>query len=317
MICNAPITTWRKGDEVEGFYLLSDAALKTSNAGKPFLSATVRDGSGAMALKAWDYAGPVGEQDNGAVVKIRGRVQDYKGALQLVADKLRRAESADEYDLGAIVPTAPIDREAAWQQVCDLVDAMADPDFRAVARAVLARHEAAFRAIPAAKSVHHGFVGGLLMHTSRMLSIADFLTRLYPDVVNRDLVLTGTLCHDMAKDAEFAFSPAGLVTDYTVTGRLLGHSVMEAREIAALCEELSIPAEKSLLLQHLILSHHGQPEFGAAVIPQCAEAELLHYIDLIDSRMEIYAEELSHLDKGGVSGRVYALDKRIYRPDLD
>jgi 3'-5' exoribonuclease len=155
------------------------------------------------------------------------------------------------------------------------------------------------------------------MHTSRMLSIADFLTRLYPDVVNRDLVLTGTLCHDMAKDAEFAFSPAGLVTDYTVPGRLLGHSVMEAREIAELCAELSIPAEKSLLLQHLILSHHGQPEFGAAVIPQCAEAELLHHIDLIDSRMEIYAEELAHLDKGGVSGRVYALDKRIYRPNLD
>lgn len=317
MICNAPITTWQKGDEVEGFYLLSDAAVKTSNAGKPFLSATVRDGSGAMALKAWDYAGPIGEQDNGAVVKIRGRVQDYKGALQLVADKLRRAESADEYDLGAIVPTAPIDREAAWQQVCDLMDSMTDPDFQAVARAVLARHEAAFRAIPAAKSVHHGFVGGLLMHTSRMLSIADFLTRLYPDVVNRDLVLTGTLCHDMAKDAEFAFSPAGLVTDYTIPGRLLGHSVMEAREIAELCAELSIPAEKSTLLQHLILSHHGQPEFGAAVIPQCAEAELLHHIDLIDSRMEIYAEELSHLDKGGVSGRIYALDKRIYRPNLD
>ena len=317
MLCNAPITTWQKGDEVEGFYLLSDAALKTSNAGKPFLSANLRDATAAIALKAWDYAGPIGEQDSGAVIKVRGRVQDYKGTLQLVADRLRLADGGDEYDLDAIVPTAPIDRDAAWQQVCGLVDTMTDPDFQAVAREVLRRHEAAFRVIPAAKSVHHGFVGGLLMHTSRMLAIADFLTRLYPDVVNRDLVLTGTLCHDMAKDDEFAFSPTGLVTDYTVTGRLLGHSVMEAREIADLCETLSVPAEKSVLLQHLILSHHGQPEFGAAVIPQCAEAELLHHIDLIDSRMEIYAEELAHLDRGGVSGRVYALDKRIYRPDLD
>ena len=152
MICNAPITTWQKGDEVEGFYLLSDAALKTSNAGKPFLSANLRDGASAIALKAWDYAGPIGEQDNGAVVKVRGRVQDYKGTLQLVADRLRLAEPTDDYDLGTIVPTAPIDREAAWQQVLSLVDTMADPDFQAVAREVLRRHEAAFRAIPAAKS---------------------------------------------------------------------------------------------------------------------------------------------------------------------
>lgn len=313
MIVNADIASWNTGDEVEGFYLLTDAVKKTSAAGKPYLSATVVDATGAVALKAWDYAGPLDSGHSGSVVKLRGRVQEYRGEKQLVADKIRAAAEGDAYELERIVPTAPIDPEATWQYVCATVDSLRDEGCRALAKRVLERHEDAFRTIPAAKSIHHGFVGGLLMHTANMLRIADHLASLYGHVVDRDLLLTGVLCHDIAKDTEFAFSSAGLVTDYTVAGRLLGHSVLQARELAALCSELGVEQEKSLLLQHMVLSHHGEPDFGAAVIPQCAEAELLHLIDLIDSRMEIYAETLPDLAPGTFSNRIYALDKRIYR----
>ena len=118
---------------------------------------------------------------------------------------------------------------------------------------------------------------------------------------------------DFAKEKEFTFSGLGLVTDYSLPGQLIGHLVMGAQEVQQCAQELGISEEKSLLLQHMILSHHGEPEFGAAVRPMCAEAELLSEIDLIDSRMEIYAEALQDLPVGSFSNRIFALDKKIYR----
>ena len=134
-------------------------------------------------------------------------------------------------------------------------------------------------------------------------------------MINRDLLLAGTLLHDIAKIREFRLSSLGMVKDYSVEGQLLGHLVMGAQEIAEVAAELNIPQEKSVLLQHLVLSHHGEPEFGAAVRPMCAEAELLHLIDMMDSRMEIYAETLAEMEPGSFSGRIFALEKKIYKPE--
>ena len=187
---------------------------------------------------------------------------------------------------------------------------MTDPDYKAVAKEFLDCHCESFRAIPAAKSVHHGFVHGLLMHTGNMVKIAAQLADLYPHVINRDLLITGTLIHDFAKRDEFTFSDLGLVSGYSVRGDLLGHLVMGAQEVSEVCWDLEIPEEKSVLLQHLLLSHHGKPEYGAAVVPLCAEAELLSLIDAIDSRMEIYRENLENTPLGQFSDRIFALDGR-------
>ena len=143
-----------------------------------------------------------------------------------------------------------------------------------------------------------------------MLRTADFLAGLYPEVIDRSLLLAGTLLHDFGKEREFAFSDLGIVTEYSTAGQLLGHLVMGAQEAADAARELGIPEEKSMLLQHLLLSHHGEPEFGAAVRPMWAE--LLSYIDLIDSRMEIYAETLPTVPAGSFSARIFALEKKIY-----
>ena len=151
------------------------------------------------------------------------------------------------------------------------------------------------------------------MHTWYMLRTADFLAGLYKDTVDRSLLLAGTLLHDFAKAEEFTFSELGLVTDYSTRGQLLGHLVMGAQQVAQAAEELGVPSEKSALLQHMLLSHHGQPEFGAAVVPMCAESELLSLIDTIDSRMEIYREAMEETAVGDFSKRIFALDKKIYR----
>ena len=309
-----PIADMIPGDEVEGFYILKDAHQKTTAAGKPFLSGSIADRSGSMDIKVWDYSGPVGgtPSDTGKVIKLRGVVSEFKGMPQLTVSRIRMTAPADRYDTAALVPVAPIDPDEALNDIRRMLDSLTDADYRAAAKTMLQRHLEAFRQIPAAKSVHHSFLSGLLMHTSNMLKMADFLAGLYAEIIDRSLLLTGTLLHDFAKEREFVFSDLGIVTDYSTKGQLLGHLVMGAQEAAEVCSEVGVPEEKSVLLQHLILSHHGEPEFGAAVRPMCAEAELLSYIDLIDSRMEIYAETLPTVPPGSFSARIFALEKKIY-----
>lgn len=310
---NKTIQTMTPGDEVEGFYILKTATPKVAANGKPFLTGAISDRTGAMELKVWDYTGPLSAADEGTVVKVRGTVGEYRGTPQFTAGRIRPAAEDDPVDVSALVPTAPIDRRRVMEELRETVNTIADPDYRAVAEDMLTAHGNALEAIPAAKSVHHAFLGGLLMHTANMLRLADFLAGMYPETVDRSLLLAGTLLHDMAKEQEFVFSQLGLATDYSVRGQLLGHLVMGAQETAAAAARLGVPEEKSVLLQHLILSHHGEPEFGAAVRPLCAEAELLSLIDAIDSRMEIYRETYETMDADTFSPRIFALEKKIFK----
>ena len=299
-------------DSFTGFYILKNVSNKLTNSGKPYLAAALTDASMAVECKVWDYPGPLGPADDGKVVKVQGVFQEFKGMPQIRVERIRLATEQDDYDLADLVPVAPLDRDEAYADIEKLVLSMADEDYRKVCQEFLRRHGDRFCKLPAAKSVHHGFVGGLLMHTHDMMLLADFLSGHYAPVINRDLLLAGTLLHDFSKMEEFVTSQLGIVTEYSAKGQLLGHLVMGAREAAEVCELLGVSDEKSMLLQHMILSHHGQPEFGAAVVPQCAEAELLCYIDNIDAKMEIYRENLDKTPVGGFSQRIFALEKRIY-----
>ncbi len=300
------------GDQVEGFFILSNAFSKVAANGKPFLSAVLEDCSGTIEGKVWDYSGPISPSDIGAVIKIRGTVSEFRGIPQMNIDRIRMAEDTDVYQINDLVPTAPIDVEKSFRKIESIVDSIEDNDYAAICHEMLRRHGERFKVIPAAKSVHHGFLNGLLMHTLFMLETADHMAQLYSAVIDRSLLLAGTLLHDFSKIEEFTVSPLGLVTDYSVKGNLLGHLVMGAQEVAKVAEQLNTPEEKSVLLQHMILSHHGEPEYGAAVRPQCAESDLLSYIDMIDSRMEIYRETLQEVPEGEFSKRIFALDHRVY-----
>jgi len=300
------------GDQIEGFFLLQDAYAKTTMGGKPFLSMALSDCTGTIDAQIWDYTGPITRNDIGAVVKIRGTASEFKGTLQITLDRLRLTDSNDQYNIRDLVPTAPIDVEATWQKLQEIIETIADQDYGLICREMLKRYGEKVKSLPAAKSIHHSFLNGLLMHTTHMLQTADFLAGMYESVIDRSLLIAGTLLHDFAKCKEFTTSPLGLVTDYSMKGQLLGHLVMGAHEVANVASELHVPEEKSVLLQHLILSHHGEPEFGAAVRPMCAEGELLSFIDMIDSRMEIYRETLEEVPAGEFSQRIFALERRIY-----
>lgn len=310
---NKMIADMAVSDEVEGFYILKAAYPKTTASGKPFLSATLSDRSGAIEIKVWDYTGPITAADEGKVVKIRGNVSEFRGTPQITVDRIRLADDNGQYDVSALVPVAPIDVDATMDELKSLIASIEDEDYRKVCQIFLEQHYDAWKNTPAAKSVHHGFLSGLLMHTTTMMKIAEFLAGLYGDIIDRSLLLAGTFLHDFGKQQEFTLSQLGLVTDYSVKGQLLGHLVIGAQEVAKLAAEMGMSEDKSVLLQHMILSHHGEPEFGAAVKPICAESELLSQIDMIDSRMEIYRETLQDLRVGEVSNRIFALDKRVYK----
>ena len=310
LICDLDV-----GDQIEGFYVLKNPQGKITNSGKPFLSAAIGDRTGSIEAKCWDYSGPIGVNDEGKVIKIRGTVSEYRGALQLTIERLRLAEENDRYDQSRLVPVAPIDVQPTYEAVREMVESIRDEEYRRICLEIMARKRDAFCTLPAAKSVHHGFLGGLLMHTHNMMCIADHLAQMYSGTVDRSLLLAGTLLHDFCKAEEFNLSPLGLVADYSVKGQLLGHLVMGAQEVASVAASLGVAENKSVLLQHMILSHHGQPEFGAAVVPQCAESELLSLIDMIDSRMEIYQEAMEETPVGSFSKRIFALEKRIYNHD--
>ncbi len=304
----------RPGDAVDGYYILKEATRKTTKAGKPYLYAVLTDVTGRMDTNVWDYDESVSAtpKDAGSVVRVNGMAIDYNGAVQMKLFSLRRAGENEKVDLSRLVACAPLDRDAAVSEIRALVASMKDEDCRAVCVEMLRRHEKTFPLIPAAKNVHHGFVGGLLMHTVKMLRTAEFLSREYADVVDRDLLLAGTLLHDLAKDREYAVSGLGIVTDYTAERNLLGHLVMGAQEIADAARTCGVAEEKSLLLQHMILSHHGEPEYGAAVVPKIPEAEMLSYIDMLDSRMEILREALENIDPGAFTSRIGTLEGRQF-----
>ena len=301
----------KNGDRFEGYYILQNIAQRTTAAGKPFLTLNLGDRSGTVTAQVWDYTGRIGPGDVGKVAWISGLASEYRGAPQATVYRIRLAEENDDFRVSDLVATAPIEMDETWDWLVDTVASLEDGDYRAVCQEMLGTYGKQLRLIPAAKSVHHGFVGGLLMHTAYMMRAADFYAGLYP-AVDRSLLLAGTLLHDFCKCEEFVTSPLGLVAEYSLKGQLLGHLVLGAEAVSRMADKLHIPEEKSVLLQHMILSHHGEPEFGAAVRPMCIESELLSYLDLIDSRMEIYTETMEETPVGTFSGKIFALDKRIY-----
>lgn len=298
---NLNVADMKNGDAVEGFYLLKTAKMKTTGSGKPFLDCDVSDRSGVIKGVFWDFNdATLASEAAGCAVFLRGNISMYNDLMQVVLVELRKPEQGENVDISKLVPTAPIVVDEELGKINSYIASMTDPDYKKIAVEMLKRHKNTFKQIPAAKGVHHAFVNGLLMHTGTMLAHADCVAALYP-VINRDLLFAGVMCHDLAKDREYKFTELGLATDFTVDGNLLGHLVMGAEEIGRVGRELNLPEEKIMLLQHMLLSHHGQPEWGAAVYPKIVEADALHLIDNMDAHMESYRETLEGMNVGEMS----------------
>lgn len=298
-----------------GAYIINDIQLCKTRAGNQYLRATLRDAFGTIGMVFWDYDGELTSADNGAIVDVVGMVGTYRDALQLCVEQLAPADLStwDAEDLAALVPSAPIDVSAYCTYVANLVRSIASPDLREICDCLLTSYWDHFCVIPAGKSVHHAFLHGLLMHTVDMAVVAETVAANNKGTVNRDLLIAGVLLHDIGKVIEFETSPlTGLVTGYSKHGNLMGHSVLGALLIAQAAEDIGTDPECSMLLQHMLLSHHGDPASGAAKVPLTIEAEILHDLDMLDSRKQIYAENLLHVQPHDYSPYIPALERRIY-----
>ena len=299
------------GEHFKGQLLVGNSSKCVNNSGANYLNLELRDSSGTINGKKWDING---EDETiftiGNVVDIEGDVLKYKENLQI---KVLSATSVpmDEVDTARFVKQPPVPKETLIKRFNEYVESIKNEDCRKILDYLIKRLSPNLFEYPAAVSVHHDYASGLLVHTLSMADIATYLCDHYENV-NRDILLTGVLLHDMGKTIEFE---GPVVYKYSLTGKLLGHITIMVSEIRRAAEGLKITSEVPLLLEHMVLSHHGYPEFGSAVMPMTQEALMLSLIDNLDSKMVIVQKAIENVNPGEFSQKVFPLDNRIiYKP---
>ena len=267
------------------FVVVSKQA-KPKKSGELYLALTLADRTGHLDAKMWDNVAEhinCFEQDD--FVKVRGLLNRFNGRFQLTLHKVRSMQD-NEVDFDDYLPRTTKDIGALWRTLGDFVESFKDPHLKALLRAFMAdpQIERAYKAAPAAKSLHHAFIGGLLDHVLSLLHLCDLACRNYPETINRDLLLTGAFLHDIGKIHELAFARS---FSYTTRGQLLGHMIIELEMLhEKIAQVPDFPNEYKTLIEHLIISHHGKYEFGSPKMPMFPEALMLHYLDDLDSKME-------------------------------
>jgi len=304
------IKTFKVGEEITGYYLVKAKNIKTSSANKPYIDFTLQDISGEVNAKLWDAKGDVETQYNpGEIVKVMGSVTQWQQSVQLKIIKIRTLNEEDEVDYSQFIPTAPIEAQNMFDEIMGFVAEIQNDDIRKLVEALIEIYERQLMYYPAAKSNHHAIKSGLLYHILRMLRSAKALGSVYKNL-NMDLVYAGVILHDIEKINEMDASEVGVVEGYTKEGQLLGHIIMGIKRIDQVSERLGIDPEISLLVQHMILTHHYEPDFGSPKKPLIPEGELLHYLDMIDARMYDMNKALKEVETEQFTEPVFVLDRR-------
>ncbi len=296
------------GGQVEGYCLIKTLERKTSQRGSQYLDLTVADKSGEINAKFWDY----NEQlhchfSAGDIIKIRGTISPYNGIDQLKIDRIRSVGESDNISVADFVPSSDCEPEDMYNALMSIVNGFRDDELKKLVSEVYSRYKEQLLFVPAAFKLHHAMRGGLLYHVLSIVRLAEGVCKVYP-FADRELLISGAMLHDIAKISEFSLSKTGLVEDYSIRGNLLGHIPMGAMLIDNIAKEIGVSEDTAMLIEHMILSHHGNPEYGAAVRPMFLEAELLSELDLMDSRVYEIAHAVEPLEKGAFSSRQWALD---------
>lgn len=306
---------------VEGFCIIKSVDCKTSSRGDSYLDMMLGDSDGEINAKLWRYQKELhGEYTANDLVKIRGAISPYNGVDQLKIDRIRHTTDADGVNPGDFVKTALYSGEEMFTELLSLAENFKDEELRLIVSTILKDNRMTLLYWPAAFKLHHAVRGGLLLHTLSIVRLAQGVCKIYP-FVDEELLISGAILHDIAKLSEFEVADSGIATGYSVDGNLLGHLAMGAITINKYAESLGISRKTATLLEHMCLSHHGEPEFGAAVRPMFIEAELLSELDLMDSRVYEMKEAVTAAEADDFSGRIWAMDNRkLYnhnRTDLE
>jgi 3'-5' exoribonuclease len=266
-------------------FVVISKQVKPKKTGEPYLALTLGDRSGQIEAKMWDNVeGALDSFEQDGFIKAKGLINKYKNRFQLTIHKLRPLGDS-EIDFADYLPKTTKDIGELWQTLSGFVATFQNLHLKALVEAFMSDPQIAeaYRNAPAAKTLHHAFIGGLLDHVVSLCKSADLLCRNYPQI-NRDLLLTGVFLHDIGKIHELSYNRS---FSYTTRGQLLGHMVIELEMLhGKIALVPGFPEELKILIEHLIISHHGQYEFGSPKLPMFPEALMLHYLDDLDSKLE-------------------------------
>src|SRR6266699_1038286 len=300
---------------ITSFFLVCEKELRSTREGKPFLRLELGDRSGTIEARLWDNAeGLAALFDRDDIIKVQARVENYKNRLQLAVDKLRRAEPA-EVDLSDYFPHTAEDVEQLYVRLRDHAATIKNPWLSRLVSGVIEDPAISprLKRAPAAKMMHHAFLGGLLEHIVSLCDLCRLAAQHYREL-DLDLLLTGAILHDIGKLDELCYERA---IHYTNDGQLLWHIILGLEQVTERMNGLEgFPADYKTLVKHLLISHHGEYEFGSPKLPMFREALVLHYLDDLDSKMSA-ARAVLGTDGGEAGWTAFsaALNRKLLRLD--
>lgn len=285
---------------------------KLTKSGKPYSEITLADGASQIVAKMWQDPKQL-QFAAGDVVSAEIEVQQYNGSQSFILNAAAKVVGAD---FRSLLPHAPIDAEGYWNEMVSVLDTeISNKVLHDMTLSLLNKSKDAFMVHPAAKGIHHAFINGLLYHTGRMVKSAMALSGIYD--VNKSILLSATALHDYGKLVEMQMDNNGATT-YTPYGVMFGHAVIAIEAIDDYCRENNVDGndENIIVVKHCIAAHHGQLDWGALAVPCVKEAQLLHFIDNIDAKMETYEENIDAVEPGTLGEKVFSLNSPIYNPNL-
>ncbi|MFS0688701.1 3'-5' exoribonuclease YhaM [Sporosarcina sp. 179-K 8C2 HS] len=303
------------GEPIDLYLLIKQSTKGITQQGSPFMTLILQDKSGDIEAKLWD----TGEEQErlyaaATIVKVGGEMHEYRGKNQLRIKSIRPVKEEEGVTISDLVPSSAKSKEVLFEELLQYFFEMKNPHIQRITRHLLKKHQSDFLVYPAATRNHHDYVSGLLDHVVSMLKLGKAIAELYPSL-NKDLLYAGIILHDVGKVIELS-GPIG--TQYTIEGNLLGHITIMVNEISKAADELDIQGEEVMLLQHMVLSHHGKEEWGSPKRPMLMEAEILHYIDNIDAKMNMLDRAMSKTANGEFTERIFPLDNRsFYKPNIE
>ena len=303
--------------ELISYFLVKTSAVKVGSNKKAYLDLLLADCTGEISAKKWDIADEelpgLEKIKEGSIIKVKAQVTEWNGMKQLRVSRIRQTSAEDNLVMKDYIKAAPEEAADMYDYIYSRAEAFQDEDLRNICIRELTDNKEKLMYYPAAQKNHHAEMAGLLYHVKRMLMMAERACEVYTNL-NRELVMTGVILHDMEKINEIQSNELGVSTGYSFEGKMLGHLVQGVRTINRLANELGMPREKAVMLEHMILSHHYEPEFGSPKKPLFPEAEMLHYLDMIDAKMFDMQDALEKTEPGEFSDRVWTLDNRtLYR----
>lgn len=311
------ISDIKTNQELISYFLVKTVAVKVGSNKKAYLDLLLADCTGEISAKKWDIADEeiagLERIKEGNVIKVKALVTEWNGMKQLRVSKIRLTSAEDDLDMTDYIKAAPEKPADMYAYIYGKAEGFKDKDLRNICIRQLDHYKDKLMYYPAAQKNHHAEMAGLLYHVKRMLMMAEKACEVYTNL-NSELVMAGVILHDMEKINEIESNELGISNSYSFEGRMLGHLVMGVRTIDKLADELDIPREKAVMLEHMMLSHHYEAEYGSPKKPLFPEAEMLHYLDMIDAKMFDMQEAVEKTEPGCFSDRVWTLDNRmIYR----